>query len=70
MVTKKSKDWIEAAKKLINESCDKIPCPNCGHEFLEITKQPWPNHDKQDIYFYCEKCGSKNVMTTSMLRKG
>jgi len=70
MINKKSKAWIEAAKKIAANSSEEITCPNCGHEFLKIEKVPWPNFEKMDIYMTCENCHTRNVLTISMRHSG
>ena len=67
MISENSKAWLEAAKRIAANSNEKVACPTCGYNFLKIEKVPWPNFDKVDIYMLCEKCGSRNVITTTML---
>ena len=58
-----TKKWIEAGKKLAINPDDKVPCPNCGHKYLDVFDVRNENNLQElERYMSCDACGSSNIL--------
>jgi Zn finger protein HypA/HybF involved in hydrogenase expression len=56
-------EWINAAKKLIENKNEQVLCPSCSKSFLLVKDEPIYQWKKIDRYLICELCGKHNVIT-------
>jgi hypothetical protein len=62
-----TKNWIDAARILMEEPQLKVPCPECGRGRLVVKDEIIPRREKMiDRYLICDNCGRWNVITMEL----
>lgn len=55
--------WVAAAALLAENPMAKVPCPTCGHEFLEVSDVPYEQDPTMfSRYLSCRTCGSVEIL--------
>jgi len=65
MRNQKKDQWIAAAKILRADPTEKVECPNCGYQYLQVKDVIVEKFKKCDRYMFCDSCKGVNVMTFS-----
>ena len=55
--------WLEAATTLSQDPTARVPCPNCGEDFLLVRDLPYEAEPTMFArYLRCPRCGSEEII--------